>query len=215
VAAVAAQTLLEALPQKETGMQPPMGGRNLLVFSDNRQDAAFFAPFFERTSREQAIRGAILATVEANGRIDIDNLTGAVERLLRAQGLRLYAPGVLPRLETGVNERQRLKALIVAELTVFGRGRLSLEGFGLVGVDYAQLPRVVAMVSDKLPDPLKPFAKAYVLTLLRMMREHRAIAERESGMIDLVDESIWTRIAAQRDRCFTRERNPKAKLALR
>lgn len=52
LAAVAAQTLLEALPGKDNGENPPMAGRNLLVFSDNRQDAAFFAPFFERTSRE-------------------------------------------------------------------------------------------------------------------------------------------------------------------
>jgi hypothetical protein len=214
VAAVAAQTLLEALPAHDTGTQPPMAGRNLLVFSDNRQDAAFFAPFFERTSREQAIRGAMLDAVEAEGRIDIDNLVGRVERRLRAQGLRLYAPGVLPRLETGENERQRLKALIAAEITVFGRGRLSLEGFGLIGVDYAGLPRLVARLAAVMPEPMKPHARAYALTVLRMIREHRAIAERESGMIDLTDESIWTRIAAQRDRCVTRERNARATLAL-
>ena len=66
IAAVAAQTLLEAMPREATAAtSPPMGGRNLLVFSDNRQDAAFFAPFFERTSREQAIRSAILRAVES------------------------------------------------------------------------------------------------------------------------------------------------------
>jgi hypothetical protein len=214
VAAVAAQTLLEALPPRDLGTQPPLAGRNLLVFSDNRQDAAFFAPFFERTSREQAIRGAILEAAEAEGRIDIDNLTGRVERALRAQGLRLYRPGVLPQLETGTNERQRLKALIAAELTVFGRGRLSLEGFGLIGVDYAGLPRLTARLEAAMPEPMKPHARAFALTLLRTIREHRAIAELASGMIDLTDESIWTRIASQRDRCITRERNPRAKLAL-
>ena len=33
-------------------------------------------------------------------------------------------------------------------------------------------------------------------------------------MIDLTDESIWTRIAAQQNRCVTRERNPHTDLPL-
>ena len=214
LAAVAAQTLLEAMPKNDNGKSPPMGGRNLLVFSDNRQDAAFFAPFFERTSREQALRAAILRTVEAGGRIDIDNLVGVVERELRADGLRLYTPGVMPLLETGANQKLRLKALIAAELTVFGRGRLSLEGFGLVGVDYEQIERPVGAVQKVLPDAMKAHAEAYVRYLLRMAREHRAIAEEASGMIDLTDESIWTRIASQRNRCITLRKNVHTELGL-
>ncbi|SIT05278.1 protein of unknown function [Roseivivax lentus] len=214
IAAVAAQALLEAMPKKDSGENPPMGGRNLLVFSDNRQDAAFFAPFFERTSRDQAIRAAMLRVIETGGRTDIDNLVGAVERELRRDGLRLYRPGVVPALETGTNQYQRLKALIAAELTVFGRGRLSLEGFGLIGIDYAHIARPVRAVENALPDALKPHAEAFVRYLLKIAREHRAISDTESGMIDLTDESIWTRIAAHRGRCITREKNARATLAL-
>ncbi len=214
IAAVASQTLLEALPGKETGTSPPMGGRNLLVFSDNRQDAAFFAPFFERTSREQALRSAILRAITDGGRADIDNLVGAVARELRRDGLRLYRPGVVPELETGPNEMLRLKALMAAEITVFGRGRLSLEGFGMIGIDYAQIDRPVHAVRKVLPAALQDYAEPFVRYILKMIREHRAIAEKESGMIDLVDESIWTRIAAQKNRCVTRERNPNTNLPL-
>ncbi len=214
LAAVAAQTLLEALPKNESGHNPPMAGRNLLVFSDNRQDAAFFAPFFERTSREHAVRAAILRAVNDSGQIDIDNLVGAVERELKADGLRLYKPGVEPVQETGRNQQLRLKALISAELTVFGRGRLSLEGFGLIGVDYAQIERLVEAVRMKMPEEMQPQAEAFTRYLLKMIREHRAISEKGSGMIDLEDESIWRRHACQRDRCVTREKNPRAKLAL-
>ncbi|MDG4649468.1 DEAD/DEAH box helicase [Roseibacterium sp. SDUM158017] len=214
IAAVAAQSLLEAMPPRDLGSAPPMGGRNLLVFSDNRQDAAFFAPFFERTSREQALRSAILRAIEAGGPMDIDNLVGAVLRELRFDGLRLYRPGVVPELETGANEQLRLKALIAAELTVFGRGRLSLEGFGLVGIDHTAIARPVEMVRSALPAPMQSYAEAFTRYLLKMIREHRAIAEKESGMIDLSDESIWTRIAAQTGRCVTLERNPRATLAL-
>ncbi|NDK36718.1 DEAD/DEAH box helicase [Rhodovulum sulfidophilum] len=214
IAAVAAQTLLESMPSHDLGTTPPMGGRNLLVFSDNRQDAAFFAPFFERTSREQAVRSAILRVVERSGRMDIDNITGAILRELQADGLRLYRPGVVPERETGENERLRLKALVAAEITVFGRGRLSLEGFGLIGVDYDAIARPVEMVRRDLPDAMKPYADTYVRYLLKMIREHRAIAQKESGMIDLEDESIWTRIASQQNRCVSRERNPHTNLPL-
>lgn len=214
IAAVASQTLLEVMPSREIGTNPPMGGRNLLVFSDNRQDAAFFAPFFERTSREQAVRSGILRVINSGGRMDIDNLVGAVLRELRADGLRLYRPGVVPELETGSNELLRLKAMIVAEITVFGRGRLSLEGFGLIGVDYGQIDRTIMAVKRVMPEPMQPYAEAFIRYLLKMIREHRAIAERESGMIDLTDESIWTRIAAQQNRCVTRERNPHTNLPL-
>lgn len=214
IAAVAAQTLLEAMPERTLGNSPPMGGRNLLTFSDNRQDAAFFAPFFERTSRDQAVRSAVLRTVEAGGKTDIDNLVGMVLRELRADGLRLYRPGVIPELETGSNEQARLKALISAEITVFGRGRLSLEGFGLIGVDYAALQRPVEMVRRALPDPMKPYAEPFVRYLLKIMREHRAISDKQSGMINLTDESVWTRIAAQNGRCVTLERNPHTSLPI-
>ncbi len=214
LAAVAAQTLLEALPKNESGHNPPMAGRNLLVFSDNRQDAAFFAPFFERTSREQAVRAAILRAVADGGRMDIDNLVGAVERELKKDGLRLYKPGIAPVLETGPNRQLRLKALIAAELTVFGRGRLSLEGFGLIGIDYKDIDRLNRAVQIKMPDEMKPYAEAFTRYLLKIIREHRAIGEKGSGMIDLEDESIWTRIAAQRNRCIVRQKNPHTDLAL-
>lgn len=214
IAAVAAQALLEAMPPRDLGTSPPMGGRNLLVFSDNRQDAAFFAPFFERTSREQAIRSAILRAVETYGRMDIDNLVGAVLRDLRTDGLRLHRPGVVPERETGSNEVLRLKALIAAEITIFGRGRLSLEGFGLIGVDYELINRPIEMVRRAMPEKVQPHAEAFVRYLLKIIREHRAIAQKESGMIDLSDESIWTRMAAQQNRCVSRERNPNTNLPL-
>lgn len=214
LSAVAAQSLLEALPAKDLGTTPPMAGRGLLVFSDNRQDAAFFAPFFERTSREQAIRSAILAVVASQGTLDIDNLVSAVEHRLRRDGLRLYRPGVRPLLEKGQNQQLRLKALIAAELTVFGRGRLSLEGFGLVTITHQGMARSIAAVAKELPEALKPFAEAYTGYLFKAIRSHRAISDKESGMIDLTDESIWTWMANQQNRCITRDRNARATTAL-
>ena len=48
-----------------TGSNPkPLAGRKLLAFSDNRQDAAFFAPFFERTSLELTLRRCIAQALQ-------------------------------------------------------------------------------------------------------------------------------------------------------
>lgn len=212
-AAVAAQTLLEALPARSIGNGPPMDGRNLLVFSDNRQDAAFFAPFFERTARDMAVRGAILDAV-SRGALDLDNLVTAAQRSLRTHGLRLYAPGVEPVLREGINEELRLKTLIAAELSAFGKGRLSLEGFGLIRVDYEGLERVVRLAERPMPDALKPYAEAYVRWVLKAAREHRALAYAGSGGVDLEDESIWGRVNAQLNRCIVLNRNPHTSLPM-
>jgi hypothetical protein len=90
IAAVASQQLLESLPPDPTADEArPMDGRKMLVFSDNRQDAAFFAPFFERTSRDQAIRAAISRAVARNdGELQIEDLRDAVSTAVRDKGRR-------------------------------------------------------------------------------------------------------------------------------
>ena len=81
LATVAAQTLIETLPVPAGGSSAvPMKGRNLLVFSDSRQDAAFFAPYFERTARDLAIRAAIVRAIrrESDEPIDLQGLRDGV-----------------------------------------------------------------------------------------------------------------------------------------
>ena len=211
--AVSAQTLLEALPDGDKSEMPPMQGRKLLAFSDNRQDAAFFAPFFERTSRDMAVRGGILDALK-NGPIDLGNLVVNTRYKLAENGLRLYSSGVEPERRTGSAEELLLKALIVAELTVFGKGRLSLEGFGLLSVDYEHLDRIIRRVSTVLPEPLQLHTESWVRWLLKSAREYRAIAYDGSGGIDLEDASIWREINAQRNRCVALDRNQYTSLPL-
>lgn len=68
--AVIAETVTRSLPvnPKATG---PSGGRNLLCFSDNRQGAAFFAPYLKRTTcisaYQQPLLEAIKEAVEDRG----------------------------------------------------------------------------------------------------------------------------------------------------
>ena len=214
LAAVCSQALLETLPEPKPAQDVPMKGRNLLVFSDNRQDAAFFAPFFERTSRDQAIRSAILKSVEGAGQIDLDNLTTAVRRRLDVLGLRLYSGGLASVREIGENEELRLKALIVSELTVFSRLRTSLEGLGLVMVDYAYSDRVECAVAEALPEGLKERARALTLFLLKAIRTHRAVSKVPSHGIRLDDDSVWTSAFAQDNRAIALEPNPYSSLVM-
>ncbi len=213
-AAVCGQALLEALPARMPSEDRPMKGRNLLTFSDNRQDAAFFAPFFERTSREQAIRAAILAVVQKDGEVDLPNLTTSVRRRLDAQGLRLYSGGLTSARETGENEEIRLKGLIAAELTVLARLRNSLEGFGLISVGYAHLDRAIQSIEKVLPDHLKPYSEAIARYFLKSARAHRAISKNPDHGIRLDDDSIWTNAFGQENRAIALERNARSELVM-
>lgn len=212
--AVCAQSLLEAMPERKPTDDRPMKARNLLVFSDNRQDAAFFAPFFERTSREQAIRAAILKVVESAGKIDLPNLATAVRRRLDAKGLRLYSGGLMSARETGENELFRLKGLIVAELTTSSRLRNSLEGFGLIHVDYVHIDRAASMIANVLPEISKRHALPLAKFFLKIARTHRAISKNPDHGIRHDDDSIWTAAFAQDNRAIGLNSNPRSKLLM-
>lgn len=98
MAAFVSSALLEALPPPEPErVGAPMEGRNLLAFSDSRQDAAFFAPFLERISRTEALRGAILESVETEREpLPLMDLRDRVWRSPRRHGFALYDRG-MPR----------------------------------------------------------------------------------------------------------------------
>ena len=198
LAAVTSQSLLEALPEpvENTGGDLPMKGRNLLVFADNRQDAAFFAPFFERTSRDQAIRAAIRRVLDENGEtLDLRELTQLVWRRLRGDGFLLFdrrAPEPLvPSLA-----QDRLTALIAAEFCTGGLSRISLEGLGLAAVDYTGLERAARRMTQVAPHSaeLMPALAKFLLDLIRRSRAINKI-----GILDPTDASIWGEALASPD----------------
>lgn len=191
LAAVAAQTLIEALPPPANReSDAPMKGRNLLVFADNRQDAAFFAPFFERTARDQALRAAMVEALKRaeDEKLDLEGLKEGVWRALRREGFRLYdRRNPEPLGNTAVKDR--LLALIVGELCD-GALRLSLETLGLMEVQYHGEDQVVRSVAQSLPERRRHFAQPLVRFLLDQIRYSRAINDL-GGVIDLTDESLW------------------------
>lgn len=190
LSSVTAQTLLEALPPPQgRSSEAPMQGRNLLVFADNRQDAAFFAPFFERTARDQALRAAMVEALrrETNEALDLLGLRDGVWTSLRRSGFKLYDRRN-PEALSNSPAKDRLMALIAAELCG-GPLRLSLESLGLIIVQYKGSDKIVQRLTERIAPEHRNLVPALVRFLLDLIRQSRAINTLEN--IDLTDESIW------------------------
>ena len=110
-------------------------GRKLLTFSDSRQDAAFFAPFFERTYRrgvERSIMYSALAGNDDGEPLDFDDLMFAARKM--AEQNLVIDPEMSSR-----KQRAEVGAWLVQEVMAFDR-RLSLEGSGLAEISI-KVPR--------------------------------------------------------------------------
>lgn len=210
LASVTAQALLEALPPPQ-GRSPeaPMQGRNLLVFADNRQDAAFFAPFFERTARDQALRAAMVQALrrETNEVLDLMGLRDGVWASLKRHGFKLYDRRNPEPLNSNT-AKDRLIALIAADLCG-GPLRLSLESLGLIKVRYEGDTRIAQRLAERVPPEHRGMAPALVSFFLDLIRQSRAINTLE--VIDLTDESIWGEGLASADISWSLTRTHKSR----
>ncbi|MFG6083663.1 DEAD/DEAH box helicase [Paracoccus litorisediminis] len=198
LASVAAQTLIEALPQPANrSADAPMKGRNLLVFADNRQDAAFFAPFFERTSRDQALRAAMVQALKRSGNemLDLEGLKDGAWRELRREGFQLYDRRN-PDPLSSMNAKDRMTGLIASELCN-GALRLSLETLGLMEVHYEGEQHIARALSTALPNGRQHLAEPLARFLIDQIRYSRAI--NDLSILDLTDETLWSEGKASRD----------------
>lgn len=108
----------------------PGEGRKLLVFSDSRQDAAFFACYLDRTYDQILRRRLIVQTLEQHpeaitNQWRIEDLAEPIRRL--AEEKRLFSDGW--SLQRQTNEVWKW---LLLELLAFDR-RNNLEGLGLLG----------------------------------------------------------------------------------
>ncbi|MCX6078385.1 MAG: DEAD/DEAH box helicase [Chloroflexi bacterium] len=107
----------------------PGQGRKLLVFSDSRQDAAFFAPYLERTYQTILRRRLILQTLEEDpdahaGELRLEDMVSRIKK--RAERAGLFLP---------TDSRDKRNSLIYKWLMqefVSTERRISLEGLGLI-----------------------------------------------------------------------------------
>ena len=128
---VLATSLYQLLPPAEDDrtVSLPGEGRKLLIFADSRQDAAFFAPYLERTYQQILRRRLILKALseDEDGRTGRLRLQDLGPRVLReAEGAGLFTP------DQSFDERTNLVRLwLMQEFTALDY-RISLEGLGLL-----------------------------------------------------------------------------------
>ena len=193
LSSVITQKVLEALPAKAEE-DLPMAGRKLLTFSDNRQDAAFFAPYFERTANDIAHRAAIVTVLDdAEEPLPFDTLA----RNIRAhwQKAKSFAyPNRDGKLETSYESvKDLLTGKLVAEFCTPPGRRISLESLGLVNVEYDQ--RKLGRVISKLGSEFGHLAseaeiKKLVYLFLEHIRRTKSITEIPNSP-DPRDGYIW------------------------
>ncbi len=105
-------------------------GRKLLIFSDSRQDAAFFAPYFNRTYMQILRRNLIISALQDNKVDVLDNqwrLQDLVKPLVKqVNDLKIFK---------GMSWQEQINEVwkwLIYELIGYDR-RLGLEGLGLLG----------------------------------------------------------------------------------
>lgn len=131
--AVVATSLYQSLPpSEEASAAGQVGeGRKLLCFSDSRQDAAFFAPYLERTYHRALDRSLILRALDqvGGGPARLEDLVPHIVR--QAERSRVLDPdaGVL-------TNKTAARKWLMSEVLSFDR-RQSLEGTGLVNIRVA------------------------------------------------------------------------------
>lgn len=175
----------------------PGRGRNLLVFSDNRQDAAFFAPYFQRTHEDLLVRRAILKRLKSEGP---GRLTGMAEDLCHPNYL---LKGGLTnqdgRKAESMELAQIVRGKIFSEFCSPGGSRVSLEDLGLVLVEYDMLDLEELARLAKVPTSLGGNLIRWVLDTIRLNRAISMPSELRAE-----DEFVWGSYA-QDDRRYALE----------
>lgn len=170
--AVVASALYDAMPQGVGAKRP-----RFLSFADSRQDAAFFAPYLERTYSSVARRRVLFAAIGATWReveegegVRPQDVIAPARRLADSQAF--FSQSVSPLAQT-----KTIHAWILSELTAMDR-RQSLAGVGLVS------RRLVRPPNWDAPSPLlqQPWSLSsdeawhVIEALLKTLLDDQAIA---------------------------------------
>ncbi len=128
---VLATALYQALPPStDPEMEDlPGEGRKLLAFADSRQDAAFFAPYLERTYSQVLRRRLILKALlddpaGREGRLRLQDLVRRLQNQAEQAGL-------FTQRQSYDERQQRMATWLMQELVAWDH-RISLEGLGLL-----------------------------------------------------------------------------------
>ena len=198
LSSIICDVLYEALPSDESNTtELPGEGRSLLAFSDNRQDAAFFAPSLQRSHEEIFLRWKVTQELrrEKGDWVRLSNLsTDLSDSKLLRKGFTDDEGNPLTIDDAG----KHINALVLSEFCTPGGSRSSLEDLGLVEVGYSknlsELPAIPGLSED--------LQSAIVRFVMDAMRSNRAISM-PSG-VRRTDDFYWGHYA-QDDRYYALE----------
>jgi DEAD/DEAH box helicase/Helicase conserved C-terminal domain/Domain of unknown function (DUF1998) len=191
--AVIVQRVIQALPPARSTAKNsfPWQGRKLLTFADNRQNAAYFAPYFERTSFELALRSALWQVISVkDSALDFDLLTAEVFQHWKLFAEPLLVDGDGIQVRGWDKMRHLLMGKIAAEFCTPGGRRNSLEALGVVHVSYEDeiLEALRELTLSRLPVN-NDEAGSIVHILLETMRREKAVSN--LGKVDMRSGWIW------------------------
>lgn len=190
LSAVVSDMLYQNLPASAGREREVGGGRRLLVFSDNRQDAGQFAHTLQRTSEDILLRRAIMRVFdETDDRQTLRRLRNNVFDLLSFPRAFLDSEGKV--FDGDDDFEDFLDGRIAAEFCLPTGRRNSLEALGLVRVSYEseRLKQAAAGFAPCLPEALREDAAAILEALLETVRRNRCITR--PGNASLTDKHIW------------------------
>ncbi|MCZ2156435.1 MAG: hypothetical protein LC114_21445, partial [Bryobacterales bacterium] len=198
LSAVVTDSLYQSLPERPDAWQSAGRGRRLLAFSDNRQDAAFFAPYLQRTNQEILLRWAVMRAFDENPSGQrLNRLTSNVREHLTMTPTFIGRDGEV--FDNDDDFQDYLRGKIGAEFCLPTGRRTSLEALGLVRVtfDKQKLTAAAQALSGALPSPLQGDAASLIEVLLETARRARCISRPTN--ISLEDSFVWGEDHAKRN----------------
>ena len=186
--AVIATALYQSLPAEPPRADRMLGigeGRKLLAFSDSRQDAAFFAPYLDRTYARAVQRRLIWQALQQHRGEDLrfEDLVPVIRRL--AEDSLVIDPDQSAR-----SKDTRVRNWLMAEVLATDR-RQSLDGVGLAEITVA-VPRGVT-----LPDGLSNlgFSHSEAIDITSMLLDslRRQAAVHLPDGVDIYDQAFAPR----------------------
>jgi ATP-dependent helicase YprA (DUF1998 family) len=190
----------------------PGSGRKLLVFSDNRQDAAHFAPSFHDRHEEFLIRWAVVRCLREHGALNFAELTNAVSEMREVRYGLVDKDGNTPNSD---DIATLVKGKVLAEFCTPGSQRNTLETLSLVEVSYGS--RCSELCQDlqarKLFGEFAQFTGAIVVALIDTVRQNRALKLPPGVAAD--DEFVWGPYYNQGNRYYVKDSGRKDELKVK
>ena len=194
---------------KEVRHRLPGRGRNLLVFSDNRQDAGFFAPNFQRSHEDLLTRRAVLKRL-AQGTCPLSRIASdlTAESYLLQRGL-TNRDGK-PASSRGGELEVMIKGKIFTEFCAPGGSRTSLEDLALVTVEYTDIDLDAIANKAGIPAHIRGNLVRWILDTIRLKRA----IQMPSG-IAADDSFVWGNYGQTDRRITLQTKTPEASSTLR